>query len=143
MAYTTKAELIERFGEAMLIGLTDRADIPTGAIDDTVLNRAISDAAAIIDGYLKPRYQLPLTETDDLISKLAADIAIYSLHTGGASEKVEADYEKALKTLKAISEGTVQLANAQGVSPEGSGGSGAQITDRERPMTEGNMKGFI
>lgn len=143
MAYTTKAELIKRYGEPMLIGLTDRGDEALGVIDDEVLNQAIADAAALIDGHLMVRYQLPLAEADDLISKIAAQIAIYELHIGGVSDKTEADYKAAIKTLEAISKGTVQLSNAAGIAPAGTEGSGAQITDRERPMTEDNMKGFI
>ena len=55
MRYATQKDMIDRFGEEDLITLTDRADRakpPTGKIDAKVLNKALSDAADLIDGYL-------------------------------------------------------------------------------------------
>ena len=143
MAYTTQNELIERYGAPMMIGLTDRAEVPTGAVDATVVTRAIEDAQALIDGYLAKRVTLPLSETPPLVAKLAAEIAIYNLHTGGVSDKVEEDHKAAVRTLQDISKGHVHVPGTTGVEPEGKDGTGAQMTDRPRPMDEAGMKGFI
>lgn len=142
MTYATQAELLERYGESMLIDLTDRADPPANAIDTAVVARGLTDADAEIDGYLATKYALPLQATPDLVRNLALAIAIYKLHRDTASDKIRQDYEDARSTLRAISEGKVRL-NAAGVEPPSNGASGVQITDRERPLTAENLKGFI
>lgn len=142
MAYTDQTQLTDRFGEAFLIRLTDRAEPATGAIDTDVIGRALADTDAMIDGYVAGRYALPLDTTPPLVADLALVIAIYKLHVYEPDAKIRADYEDALKQLREIASGTIKLAVA-GIEPTGTGGTGARVTDRERPMTETNLKGFI
>lgn len=142
MPYATQQQLIDRFGEPILIRLTDRAELATETIDATVVDRALADTDAIIDGYLASRYALPLASTPALVLDLALAIAIYKLHIYRPDEKIEADYKDALSTLTLIAKGVVKL-DLAGVEPETTGADGAQVTDRERPFTEDNMKGFI
>lgn len=142
MTYTTLAQLTERYGLQMLVNLTDRAETATGMVDGTVIDRALADTDAFIDGFLAGRYVLPLAETPPLLADLAQVIAIWKLHPHQPDAKIETDYKDARKTLEAIGEGRVRLPVA-GIEPQGTGGSGARITDRERPLTEANMKGFI
>ncbi|MPZ57614.1 MAG: DUF1320 domain-containing protein [Rhizobiales bacterium] len=142
MPYATLEQLTDRFGESMLIELTDRAEPPAGAIDQDVIDRALADADALIDGYLKGRYLLPLSATPPLVTDLALAIAGYKLHRNVASEKIRKDYEDALKTLRDIAAGTVRL-DLAGAEPEASGASGVQFSDRERDMTPDNLKGFV
>lgn len=142
MTYATQAELVERFGEDMLIDLTDRADPPTETIDADVVAKALADADAAIDGYLLGRYVLPLASTPALLNDLAKAIAIYKLHRDTTSEKIRNDYMDALKTLTLISNGTMRL-NVAGVEPESSGANGVRTTDRPRDFTPDNLKGFI
>lgn len=142
MTYATQADLVERFGEQMLIDLTDRSDPPAGVIDPTVVAKALTDADSQIDGYLLGRYLLPLATTPDLLNDLAKAIAIYKLHRDSVSEKIRDDYLDALKTLKLIADGTMRL-NVAGVEPASSGANGVQTTDRPRDFTPDNLKGFI
>jgi phage gp36-like protein len=142
MSYCTEAQLVERYGSAMLIALTDRAPVPTGTIDATVVARALADTDALIDGYLARRYALPLTVAQPLLTDLALSIAIWKLHLAQPDPKIEADFNAAIKTLAAVSLGTIAL-TAAGVEAPGTGGTGVQVTDRERPMTAENLKGFI
>ncbi|MET4247557.1 DUF1320 domain-containing protein [Bradyrhizobium sp. LA6.7] len=142
MTYATQADLVERFGEPMLIDLTDRADPPAGAIDATVIVNALTDADSTIDGYLLGRYVLPLAQTPSLLNDLAKAIAIYKLHRDVVSDKVRSDYQDALKTLQLIANGTMRL-NVAGVEPPSSGASGVKVTDRPRDFTPENLKGFI
>jgi phage gp36-like protein len=142
MSYATQAELVERYGDPMLIQLSDRADPPANVIDAGVVARALADADAAIDGYLAGRYALPLSATPDLVRDLALAIAVYKLHRDTASDKIRKDYEDALATLRQISAGVIRL-NVAGVEPASSGASGVRITDRERPLTPENLKGFI
>ncbi len=142
MAYATLQQFIDRFGEQMLIELTDRADPPAGAIDETAVTRAQKDADALIDGYLKGRYKLPLTSTPDLLVNLELDIGIYKMHRNVASDKIAADYKAAITTLQQISNGTIRL-DVDGIEPAASGATGVQVTDRPRDLTPCNLKDFI
>ncbi|EPX84573.1 Mu-like prophage protein gp36 [Rubellimicrobium thermophilum DSM 16684] len=142
MAYTTLAQLIERYGEALLIALTDRGTVATGTVDPDAVARALADADAVIDGYLAGRYVLPLAAVPALIADLAAAIAIWKLHIGQPDPKIEADYRDALKLLRDIADGRLRI-SAAGAEPAGTGGTGARITDRARPLTAENLKGFV
>ncbi|MBW4708624.1 DUF1320 domain-containing protein [Roseobacter sp. YSTF-M11] len=142
MTYTTLADLTDRFGENLLVQLTDRGDVATDTIDTGVIDRALADTDALIDGYVAKRYALPMAATPALIRTLAIDITIYKLHTYEPDPKIEADYKAAMKSLEAISSGSVTLP-IDGVEAPGSGSSGARLTDRERPLTEQTLKGFI
>jgi phage gp36-like protein len=143
MSYATLQQLIDKHGETMLIELTDRADPPTGAIEESVALRELANADAMIDGYLAARYALPLAEVPALLPPLAIAITIYKLHVYSAPEKIEADYKAAVADLDRIARGTIRLPGAAGVEPPSSGASGVRTNDRERPFTEENLRGFI
>lgn len=142
MSYASRDDMLDRCSEAMLIDLTDRADPPTGEIGETVLARGLADADAVIDGYLKGRYLLPLSATPPLVRDLALAITTYKLHRNAASDKVRQDYEDAISALKQIASGVVRL-DVAGVEPASSGTSGVRTTDRARDMTPDNLKGFV
>lgn len=142
MPYCTLEQLVAQFGELILVEATDRAEVATGAIDATAIERAIASADALVDGYLKVRYALPLEATPALVNELSMTVALYKAHPNVASEKIRRDYEDALKTLMQISRGDIRL-DVAGVEPASSGSSGARITDRDRPFTPENLKGFI
>lgn len=142
MAYCTQADLEERYGTQLLIDLTDRGETATGTIDADAVTRAISEADALIDGYVKGRYVLPFATAPDPLAKLSREIAIYTLHVYEPNEKILRDYQQAIRTLEAIAKGTILL-DADGVTPAGTGAGGARVTDRERPFTADSMKGFI
>lgn len=142
MPYATLQQLTDRYGAAMLIGLTDRGQPASGVMDEAVINRALADADALIDGYLAARYALPLAQIPALIASLAQSITIWTLHAYAPDPKIEADYKDALRALRDISSGAIRIPVA-GLDPQGTGGSGARITDRERPLTADNLKGFI
>ena len=115
MSYATRQGMIDRFGEDELIQLTDRATPPLGVIDDTVLDAALNDADAEINGYIQARYPLPLASTPLLLSRIARDIARYYLYDDAVTEAVENRYKEALKTLERIAKGVVHL----GLDPVG------------------------
>lgn len=143
MTYCTQAQLADRVGTPMLVVLTDRAAVPTGVVNVDVLNRALADADALIDGYLAVRHVLPLATVPALVADLAQAITLWKLHTSEPEAKIKADYEDALRRLKDIASGAIRLSDVAGVEPEGNSASGVQIVDRARPFTEDNMTGFI
>lgn len=142
MTYTTLDQLTERFGAQVLLSLTDRGPVQTGIVDGDVVARALADTDAVIDGYLQSRYALPVTSVPTLLSDLAQSIAIYKLHVYQPDPKIEEDYKNAMRSLREIADGRIVLTIA-GQAAAGTGGSGARITDRARPLTETNLKGFI
>jgi phage gp36-like protein len=140
--YCTQIQLEARYGTALLVEISDRADVPTGAIDAALITRAIADATALIDGYLAGRYALPLATVPALVIDLAQRIAIYYAHSNVASEKIGKDYEAALRQLKDIASGLIKL-DAGGAEPAGSGASEVRTNEPERPLSAATMKGFV
>lgn len=142
MSYTTSTQLAERFGERLLTQLTDRSTPPSGVIDPEVVDRALADTDAVIDGYLAGRYALPLQTTPPLLADLALAIAIYKLHPFAPDPKIDADYKEALRSLGLIAAGTIRLP-AAGIEPASAGSLGVTATDRDRDMTPDNLRGFV
>ncbi len=120
MPYVTQQQLIDRFGEAELVQLTDRENI--GSIDAVVLTQVIADADAEIDGYLAGRYQLPIATVPGILRLYAGDIVRYRLYDNGATDEVRRRYEDAMKFLKLAAEGKVRLG-----ADEPAAAGGAQI----------------
>ena len=142
MSYATQDDLIDRYGERLLVDLTDREEVATGAIDADAVTQALEHASAEIDGYLLNRYKLPLSTIPPTVVDLACVLSIWRLHAHEPSEKIAADFKEAQKRLREIATGVFALA-AAGVESPTTGGSGARTTDRPRPFTEEKMKGFI
>lgn len=141
MSYATQQELVDRFGEVELIQLTDRDDPPAGVINATVVQRALSDADAEINGHLEGRYALPLATTPTILVTYACDIARYHLYDDRASEQVTKRYEAAMKFLRMVAEGKI------GLGPDGSGDptaptGGVQHVAPEREFTRDRMKDY-
>lgn len=143
MTYCTLAQLTDRYSAAFLIELSiGRSDTPPTEPDEALFNRAIADADALIDGYLKVRYALPIAgDAPPLLTDLALKVAIYNAHANVVGEKIRQDYQDALKQLSQISIGNIKL-DIAGSEPASSGAGGVRITDRERPFTAENMKGY-
>lgn len=140
--YCTQAQLVARYSERMLIDISDRGDTPTGEVDAALIDRAIADADALIDGYLKVRYALPLAAVPSLVTDLSLAIAIYKAHAHVAAEKIKDDYKDALRTLGEISRGLIQL-DVAGIEPAPSGAAEVRTNQPERPLTAATMKGYI
>jgi len=137
--YTTKAEMIDRYGEAELLRLTDR-DGAAEAIVDTVLDRAIADAQGVVDGYLAKRYALPLATTPEILKPTASAIALYFLWPH-APEEVRNRYRDAIRQLEAIAAGTVQL-DVAGAAPAAAGGGAVFVEAPERLVSRETLKSY-
>lgn len=142
MSYATLEQLIDRYGESMIIGLTDRGTVATGGVDHETIDRALADTDAVIDARIGARYVLPLAEVPPLLSDVALCIAIWKLHRHDTSQKIKDDYAEAMRQLREIGDGTMSLPIATG-EPEVTGENGARVTDRDRDFTAETMKGFI
>jgi phage gp36-like protein len=133
MAYVTQQQLIDRFGEAELIQLTDREN--TGSVDTAVLDQAIADAGAEYDGYLASRYQLPISPVPAIIALYVGDVVRYRLYDDGATEEVRKRYEDAIKFARMVGEGKLRLGAAVD-EPVAAGGaqmeSGGRVFGRDQ-----------
>lgn len=112
MPYITQQNLIDRFGAAEIIQLTDRPDRAdpqnAGSIDVSVLNQAIADADAEINSYLTA-YPLPLAVVPANLLRIACDVTRYYLYEDQMIEQVQKRYENALAWLKLVAAGKVAL----------------------------------
>lgn len=107
--YATQQHMVDRFGLAEIVQLTDVAEPATGGVVTSVLNRALEDADAEINGYLAARYVLPLSATPTLVVGLACDIARYRLYSDAVTETVEKRYKAAVRMLENIASGKISL----------------------------------
>jgi phage gp36-like protein len=142
MHYCTQQNLVDRYGQNMVQKLSDRATPATGQIDANVVEQALTDTDAIIDAYLRVRYQLPLAAVPALLADLAKPIAIYKLHRQEADPKILYDYEDARKQLQNISAGILRL-DVAGVEPASGQIDLPQTNSPARPLASGTMAGMI
>lgn len=140
--YCTKANLIDRFSEDELIDLTDRTN--TGVIDDAVLDQAISDAQATIDGYLASRYSLPIASVPAVLVRLSCDIARYFLY----DERLDAEHQAAkryadtIRFLEKVGKGELGLGLTSEQNTVETNDT-AQITSAGSVFNRPGSKGFI
>lgn len=115
MPYASAADMTTRYGADELRQLTDRALPALGAIDDAVLQRALTDADGVIDRHIGARYAVPLAApySADLV-RVACDIARCELYDLAAPEAVKDRQHDALKWLADVAAGRLPLIGADG-----------------------------
>lgn len=136
--YAQVADLVDRFGQAELVELTDRTSPVPTVLDTAVAERALADADAQIDGYLGARYQLPLPSVSPLLVRIACDIARYLLWEDRASDEVRERYRDAVRMLEALAKGIVTLGLSPVSTPSTSAGPSWSAPDR---ITSVDMEG--
>jgi len=112
--YTTPEILIEKYGTQLLIGLTIKEPDGTETAPDlAVINREIGRVNGIIDGYLRGRYTLPLSEIPPELAGYAEDMAIARIYGCMPERTVPDDLVRAAKEavawLKDIQKGLATL----------------------------------
>lgn len=113
MAYSTLADLQELVSDQVLISLTDDAD--AGTIDAAAVDRAIADSDAVIDGYVRTRYPVPLSPVPQLIRNISVTLTRYRLFSRrgfdetSADKAVVRDNDNAIAMLKSIAKGELTL----------------------------------
>lgn len=107
--YCAKADILDLLEEQLLIQLTDDED--TGVVNEARVDKAISDACGVIDGYLGTRYPVPLATVPVLIRTYAVDIAIYTLFSRrqGPPDERRDRYKDAVSMLAKIASGAFSL----------------------------------
>lgn len=98
--YVNISDLYERFGQVEIDGLTGNDVIKVDAV--------IASVSALVDGYVAPRYRLPLINTYEILKDAVCDIVYYKLYLS-PGDNIRKRYEDAVLLLERISSGKVML----------------------------------
>ena len=111
MGYCSTADIVAAVSNEDLVQLTNDNGGDTVAVSK--ITSAIDYVDNMIDGYLRGRYNLPLTSTPDDIKYLAVDFVIhrlYSLRTfAPVPQNIEERYKEVKKRLYEIQSGKFSL----------------------------------
>jgi phage gp36-like protein len=120
MPYSTLTDIEDVIPQAFVVQLTN--DTGGATVDQAKVDKAISDADELIDGFLRGRYTLPLSSLPNLVRKFSVDIAVFNLYSRRPEletpENVVTRYKDALKLLEQIQKGLVTLGIAGAQTPE-------------------------
>lgn len=136
MQYASVQDLIDRFGEAELIQLTDPD--AQAAVQTARVQRALDDAQALADGYLGRVFALPLAGCakpvgvgaveyvpPPQLTRIVCDVARYYLYDDLAPEaEVYRRFKNASAELQAIADGKAVLGCPWGGTPGEPAGAG-------------------
>lgn len=122
MSYAGAQEIIDRYGNDLLIRIADRDG--DDIADADAIERVGIDVDAEIDVYLATRYVLPLASVPAVLQALAVDMMIYRLASTAdvATEELRKRYENATRLLDKISKGQVSLGLPTASTPPSSNG---------------------
>ncbi len=140
MIYATQQNMIDRFGQEELIQRTDRDQL--GVIDTVVLTQALNDAAALIDGYLRAAYTLPLATVPAELVLVCCNLARFYLYDDGAIEVVQKRRDEAISWLKDVSAKRVSLGADSGGNPAPAASGGVSIVAAARVFDAVSLKDY-
>ncbi len=107
MAYCSIDDIVKRQPEIDLVKLTD--DSGLGEVKADVLESAIQDADAVINGHLRGRLDVPVSPVPELLRRLSVDLTLHFLHQRRGLDTYKQRYEDARELLKEIRAGTLVL----------------------------------
>lgn len=142
MSYATAQDIMNRYSNQDLVQLTNEDPAAT-TINTTVLQQALDDASAEIDGYLGARFVLPLTDPPIVLNRVAADIAMYrvqSLRPIHDLADARRRYDDAITMLTRVASGELTL----GIAADGreTTASSEQSEGPARVFNRNTLKGF-
>lgn len=108
--------MIARYPNRDLVQLTNEDPTQT-EINTSVIEQALADASAEIDGYLDGRFALPLTDVPAVLDRLACDVAMYRLQAlRPLHDMADARrrYDDAIQFLARVAQGEITL----GLTPD-------------------------
>lgn len=110
-----------------------------------IIEAAIDDADAEIDGYLAKRHAIPLLEVPKMVEKLSKDIAIYNLFSRRGIDEQDREknyltrYNAAISFLKLVASGQTSIGLEE---PKKQAVNGFKMSSNERLFTRDSMKGL-
>lgn len=109
--YCVKADIEKHLKQDVLVDLTD--DTGAGTVNESVVTACIVAADALIDGYLRGRYTVPLSTVPALVKEVSVNLAIYELYNRTkallVTEQIEKNRTFYIDLLGNIAKGTVTL----------------------------------
>ena len=151
MSYSTRAEVRDMVKDDALNAIIGDTFIEDPAereeLVSPIIDAAISDADAEIDGYLAKRYAVPLAPAPRVINKFSKDIAVYNLFSRigideGTDQKTYLNrYNAAIKFLTLVAEGTVSI-GTETEDPASAAAGGFKVKSNSRLFTREKMRGM-
>ena len=151
MSYSTKEEVREMLKDDALnaiIGDTFIEDpVEREELFAPIIEGAIADADAEIDGYLAKRYAVPLSPAPKVINKFSKDIAVYNLFSRiGIDESTDQKtylnrYNAAIKFFELVADGKVSI-GTEADDPASAAATGFSAKSNTRLFTRGSMRGM-
>lgn len=150
MSYATIADMYARYNRDALHILTlnkvpDRQSLSPEALlqaQEQLIQVALDDAAAMIDGYIDGRATLPLEKVPVVLVRTACVLARFSLEEGQATDKAAKDAEGAVRLLEKVAAGEVGLGLSKDAERP-AGGDVAVITSQGSVWSRNKSRGFI
>ena len=139
--YCAQADLLNVKTAAELAQIADLDN--DGTADPAVIERACTNATDLVNGYVSPRYTIPLAVVPALLKTIAVRLAIYYLHMdrNSLTEDINKQYDRDIAFLKMIGEGKASLGDPVS-APEGDASPAAQIEADDREFTREKMEGW-
>lgn len=147
MSYITKQGMVDAIGASELMQLTD--DDRSGAIDDDVVNKAITHAESTFESYARRRYALPVPATQK-VKSVCIDLAVNWLKRRRAKnrealEMVQNAYKEIERFLKDVSSGAAALDVPAAEETAANPASGDRILSgpaKEATFSDDKLSGF-
>jgi phage gp36-like protein len=144
VSYAAPQDLLNRYPNRDLVQLTNE-DPAAQVVDTAVLQQALDDASAEIDGYLGARFALPLSDPPTVLNRLTADIAVYRLQALRPLHDL-ADarrrYDDAVAMLGRVAAGELTLGIASDQRETQIADSAEQAEGPARVFSRRSLKGF-
>lgn len=150
-SYSTRAEVRDMVKDDALNAIIGDTFIEDPAereeLVSPIIDAAIADADAEIDGYLAKRYAVPLAPAPRVINKFSKDIAVYNLFSRigideGTDQKTYLNrYNAAIKFLTLVAEGTVSI-GTETEDPASAAAGGFKVKSNSRLFTREKMRGM-
>lgn len=151
MSYSTRDEVREMLKDDALNAIIGDSFIEKPAkrekLVTPIIEGAIADADAEIDGYLAKRYRVPFSPVPRVLNKFSKDIAIYNLYSRiGIDESTDEKnfynrYLAAIKFLNLVAEGKVSI-GVEGEDPATAASTGFSQKSNPRLFDRGKMRGY-
>lgn len=151
MSYSIRAEVREMVKDDALNSIIGDTFIEDPAereeMAGPIIDAAIADADAEIDGYLAKRYAVPFTPVPRVLNKFSKDIAVYNLFSRmGIDESSDQKtylnrYNAAIKFLTLVAEGKVSI-GADNEDPASAASSGFSVKSSPRLFRRDQMRGM-
>ena len=80
-------------------------------VNEEIVNKYISESSQLIEGFLRSRYELPLSNEHAILKKVCIDIVKYELYKrrGKVFDNIQNLYKDGIATLEKIQKGMITL----------------------------------